>query len=85
MAIYASDENFAAFGASHDPAVFAQWIKGDVLWAEKRVVPIDTVHVINVDVKAKRKLEDTSVLFVLTAQAQAVTSFVALRCLVATP
>lgn len=85
-AIFAVDENVApAFGGALDPRLFSQFIRGDLLWHAVFMVPLAANAeplVVPLDIKARRKLEDTSVTFVVTATAQAVTWTFSGRCLV---
>lgn len=58
-----------------------QITSGDMLWSYQVGIPVDTVHVYDIDVKSKRKLEDDRIVFVRRAVAQSVTLFWNFRAL----
>lgn len=55
------------------PNTQAGLITGDCLWQDAIMVPIDTPRYYELDLKAKRRLENDRVVFVLAAVAQTVT------------
>lgn len=65
LGIWVGDEGLApVFGANFDPFLFSQLIRGELLYHRRLIVGTTPVN-IEVDVKAKRKLSDSSIHMVL--------------------
>jgi len=82
--IYVSESTpFTGAGTDTDPGVFAGIINGDLVWWNMGMVhaaPEDPYR-IEIDVKAKRKLESENVTFRILSGANALTYVMGARCL----
>lgn len=75
-----------AIGASEgvpDPSTTGGQVSGDMLWSTIEMVPTDTSRKLEVDIKAKRRLEDDQVIFVIKSLGQTLTWAANFRCLIA--
>lgn len=77
MAIFAVHEN----APINNPNTLAGFIDSNCLWRSVTMVPTDTVHRLELDVKAQRRLQDDQLVFAISAVAQTVTYSFGLRCL----
>lgn len=67
------DQINPTLGSVYDPTVFESFKEGELMWWFIDIAPIDTTRRIEIDVKAKRRLRDHNVTFVLRATAQGIT------------
>lgn len=63
------------------PNTFAGFIDGNVLWFKVLQVPTTEPVRVELDIKARRRLENEQVIFAISAAAQTVTYMFNLRCL----
>jgi len=72
MGIWASQSDSTGITGTHDPSALAGVINGELLWWMGDIAPIDTSRRLEIDVKAKRKLENHYIHFTIAPVAQAV-------------
>jgi len=67
-------------GVQLDPALFSEFINGDVMWYRAVAMMSTEALQIPFDIKVNRKLEDDKITFVIGVRAQTVTWFAVGRC-----
>jgi len=64
MAVYVLDDGATPIATGFaDPSVFAELIRGDLLWLKRIHVPLSTEREFEFDIRAKRKMVDKQVVY----------------------